>query len=374
MACLASPAHASDIVQSERDCAEILEQWATDPDSAPKKLVDECMGMMAGVTSAEDELANIVPSAGSQQAGDPCVGSGSAGSVHCWGPWSALSPAASGVTPPADQLPSDDFEVRPELAALYDPDPADDPPTPPDLLLGSCAPGTSCGFATIVDGITGQGPAEDTEIAIFDLASDGSQFSLAPGETGEIASVGNMSPTFSNRPDEFENMSLNGIDGNERSRLIARVIRDTGGDIITAADAWAHGNTATSTADSGFFTWGNSISQTDVNALNSSAVSALFTGPMSADNATNATVTLNFGSNPTWTGEWTNPGYSFTAAGVVTGVDFISDPTQFSANIGANSFVQGALLGDIANKSIAHFIDVDISGVGRIKDVGLLVE
>ncbi|MDP6674511.1 MAG: hypothetical protein QGH93_06660 [Gammaproteobacteria bacterium] len=388
--CSVGTVHASDIVHSERDCAEILEQWANDPDSVPQHLVDECKEMMAGVTSVPD----IAPSAGGQQAADPCVGSGSASSVHCWGPWIALATAASGVTPPDNLLPIDDFEVRPELAALYDPDPLEgpdpvnpidppvdppidppiDPPAPPDLELSSCVAGTSCGFATIVDGVTGQGAGQDTTIAIFDLASDGSQFSVAPGETGEIASVGNMLPTFTNRPDGFENMNSSGTDGDERSRLIARIIRDTGGSVVTAADAWAHGNTATSVINSGFFAWGNSISQADVNALNNSAVSTVFSGPMSVDNATTVSVTLNFGSTPTWTGDWTNPGYTFAAGGVLTGVDLISDPVQFSSNVGANSFVQGALLGDIANKSIAHFIDVDITGVGRIRDVGLLLE
>jgi len=36
--------------------------------------------------------------------------------------------------------------------------------------------------------------------------------------------------------------------------------------------------------------------------------------------------------------------------------------------------VRGAVLGQSNNKSIAHVIDVDIAGVGRVKDVGLLRE
>lgn len=363
--------YGADLVQSERDCAEILEQWANDPDSVPRHLVDECKERMA----AEDDVPTIVPFAGAQKATDPCAGPGAAGSVHCWGPWSALAPAASGVAPPDDLLPVDEYDVRPELAEQFGPKPTPpEPPEPPDPILGSCTPGASCGFATIVDGVSGQGPGEDTVIARFDLAGDGSQFTVAPGETGQIASVGGMTPAFIDRPDEFENMRSGGVDGDQASRLIARVIRDSNGDIVASADTWAHGNTATGTANSGFFAWGVSMAQADLNALHGNAVSAVFSGPMSVDNATTASITLNFGTNPTWTGGWANPGYSFDAGGVLTGVDLVSDPAQFSGNVGADSFVQGALLGDSSSKSIAHVIDVDIAGVGRIRDVGLLRE
>jgi len=355
-------AYAADIVYSESDCADILDRWASDPDSVPAHLVDECKKIMAAAAPAEDSVPDIVPFAGTQKATDPCAGPGAAGSIHCWGPWSAIAPAASGDSPTDNLLPVDDYDVRPELAEQFEP-----------IITGSCAAGTPCGFATIVDGTSGQAPGSETTIAQFDLAGDGTQFTVAPGEAGEIASVG-MTPAFINRPDGYENMRAGGLDGDLASRLIARVIRDSDGNIILAADAWAHGNRATQTANSGFFAWGMSMPQGDVNALNSAAVSAVFSGPMSVDNTTAASLTLNFGANPTWTGGWTNPDYSFDAGGTLVGVNLISDPAQFSDNVGADSFVQGALLGDIANKSIAHVIDVDIAGVGRIRDVGLLRE
>jgi len=357
-----SGAYAADIVYSQRDCADILDRWANDPESVPQHLVDECKEILATAAPAEDEVPDIVPFAGTTKAADPCAGPGAAGSVHCWGPWSAIAPAASGVAPPDNLLPVDDYDVRPELAEQFDP-----------IIVGSCAAGTPCGFATIVDGVSGKAPGPDTTIAQFDLAGDGSRFTVAPGETGEIASVG-LTPAFIDRPDGFKNMRASGQDGDLASRLIARVIRDGDGNIIVAADAWAHGNRATRTASSGFFAWGVSMPQGDVNALNSAAVSAEFSGPMSVDTATTASITLNFGTNPTWTGGWTNPDYSFDAGGALIGVDLISDPTEFSDNVGANSFVQGALLGDSTNKSIAHVIDVDIAGIGRIRDVGLLRE
>jgi hypothetical protein len=85
-------------------------------------------------------------------------------------------------------------------------------------------------------------------------------------------------------------------------------------------------------------------------------------------------MTVDFGTNPTWTGNWTNPAYSFGAGGVVTGADLISLPEQFTENVVAEqSFVQGVLLGEPGGaRGIAHIIDVTLSDQGRIKDVGLL--
>ena len=347
--------YAADLALSERDCSEILEQWANDPDSVPQHLVDECKKTMAGAAGA---LA--APLADAAQ--DPCVGIGAAGSVHCWGPWSALAPAASGIVAPVNLVPMNEYDIRPELAAQFDP------------VAGSCIPGTACGFASVVDGFSGQAPGDDTAIAQFDLANDGSQFTVAPGQDGQIASIGGMVPAFIDRPDGYENMRAEGLDGLHASQLIARVMRDGNGDIVAAADLWADGDVGTLTGNSGSFAWGVSMSQADLNTLNSGGVSAVFTGLMSVNNATAASITMNFGTNPTWTGEWTNPDFAFDAGGALLGVDLVSDPAQFSNNIGADSFVQGVLLGDSANKSIAHFIDVDVAGTGRIKDVGLLRE
>lgn len=358
--CSAGSVYAADIVQSERDCAEILEQWADDPNSVPQHLVDECKERMGAVAAAND-VPDVIPFAGGQQAADPCVGDGAAGSVHCWGPWSALAPAAAGNALPSDLAPVDELDLRPELLTI-------------DPIVQSCIPGSPCGFATVIDGLTGQGPADETSIEAFDLAIDGSQFTVAPGEAGQIASVGGMTPVFSGRPDGFENMRSNGADGDLRSRLIARVTRDTNGNIIEAADSWGDGNAATGLAQSGFFAWGVSMPQADLDVLNNGAVSAVFSGPMSVDNGTTATITVNFGADASWTGDWTNPGYTFDAGGTLVGVDLVSDPTQFSSNVGADSAVQGVLLGQSNDKSIAHVIDVDIDGTGRVKDVGLIRE
>jgi len=164
------------------------------------------------------------------------------------------------------------------------------------------------------------------------------------------------------------------VDGTHVSQVVARVIRNDDGTIQSAADIWADGDAATGVIRSGYFAWGTAMDQGTLDALNGSPVSARFSGLMSSDNNTTASITVNFGSSPTWSGNWSNPSYEFDAAGSVTGVNLVSDASQFSDNVGANSIVQGAILGDASQKSIAHVIDVDLSETGRIKDVGLLQE
>jgi len=100
-----------------------------------------------------------------------------------------------------------------------------------------------------------------------------------------------------------------------------------------------------------------------------------YSGAMSVNNSTNAAMTVNFGSQPNWTGNWTNPAWSFDAGGSVTGVNLMSDPAQFTSNVQSGSFVQGALVGEPGGQGITHIIDVRLSGgPGHIKDVGLLRE
>lgn len=367
LGCFAFNAQAADLGLSNSDCAEILEKWATDPDSVSQQAVDTCQEMLATAPVAAAPLAAVAAAAA-----DPCSGSGASGSVYCWGPWAALAPAAAGNPLPGPALDVKEIDQRPEMAALYDAElePLSSPP------VATCTPGLPCGFATVVVGVSSRADAEDTEFASFDLASDGTQFTVAPGEAGEIQSVSGMTTGYSPRGDQFETLQAGGADGSERSRLIARVLRNTDGEIEQAADVWAHGDSASGQAQSGFFAWGRTTSQADLDRLNGDSVtrSVAFSGPMSVDNQTMGTMTVNFGSQPTWNGSWNNPAWSFGAGGQVSGVDLVSTPDQFTSNVGANSFVQGALLGEERRRAIAHIIDVDVQGAGRIRDVGLLPE
>ncbi len=365
----AVPAHAANTARSDQDCAQLLERWATDPKAAPKSVIDAC----------KEQLAAIAPAAGPVDAPaerartaslDPCSGPDAGDSVLCWGPWASLAPAA-----PAPMVTLNLPDVSIECDLLAD-------QCVPSLILvesilpvASCTPGTPCGFATIVSGFSSTGEAEDTEFGSFRLAADGTDFSVAP-KTGDLSGGDidslTMTTIVTPRPDGYNNMRPGGDQGDVISRLIARIEQDDDSEILLAADIWTHGTVAN--PQSGYFAWGNATSQAGLDTLNAGNVSVNYSGAMSVDNATIGAMTVNFGSNPNWTGAWTNPDYSFGAGGTLSGVNMISQPGQFTSNvIGTGNFVQGALVGEPGGAhGITHLIDVTLEGQGRIKDVGLL--
>ncbi|MFW2404523.1 MAG: hypothetical protein ACN4GT_07135 [Gammaproteobacteria bacterium] len=362
----ATSGHAASMAQSKLDCQEILERWATDPDSVSKQLVDECKGVKGSAVPAIVPFAGSAEQSGDAQAtaaaADPCAGPGAAGSVHCWGPWKSLAPAAGAAIEPPVLVPAEEYPLRPELAQQFDPN------------ISSCEPGQPCGFATVVESAETIAPSDQTTFAEFALARDGATFAVVQGEDNTLVSVTGMTTDFVDRPDEYENMVAAGGEGDQVSLLVARVIRGGDTSIEAAADAWVDANIATDESRSGYFAWGIATPQADLDILGSNGTSVAFSGPMSVDNNTIGSVTVNFGTQATWNGTWANPGYSFDAGGAVIGVDMLSDATQFSSNVSGDSFVRGAVLGQRGSQSIAHIIDVELAGVGRIKDVGLLRE
>lgn len=364
----ASPlaATAAGAPQSDADCAALIERWATDPKAAPKQVINDCKDQLARASALPVAAAPV-----QMAAVDPCAGPGAADSVLCWGPWASVAPAASGFTPDVSQASVPDREICNARTEQCQPLVADAPPEPP---LGSCTPGTPCGFATVVSGITSSDDPEDTAFARFDMASDGSQFTVSPEGGADINSVTGMGGSVTQRNDAYESMRRNGTAGDEQSRIVARVVRDDENQVLLAADVWSHGNRANQTSESGYFAWGTATSQPGLDTLNAGNVSVNFSGPMSVDKGTVGSMTVDFGTNPAWTGTWTNPGYSFGAGGTVSGADLISQPGQFTENVIADqSFVQGVLLGEPGGaRGIAHIIDVTLLNQDRIKDVGLL--
>ncbi len=364
-------ANAASLDPNQQDCAKILQRWAENPASVPKHLVDACKEKM----TAAAPIAALA-AAPSPAAVDPCAGPDAASSVLCWGPWASLAPAAAG---PATALEIPDFpgdceigsEIADQCVARLEP-----PPEPP-LPIEGCAPGTPCGFATLVDGLTSDGDVEETSFERFNLAPDGTSFVVDPGGDGEIRSV-DMTTNIAPRADGFENLRSHGRDGDAESALIARIVRDDsegGGDIQLATNVWTQANRVDSSLNhSGYFAWGIATSQSGLNLLNGNGVSVDYSGAMSVDKSTIANMTVNFGGQPGWTGTWTNPAWSFGAGGTVSGVNMISNPAQFTDNVAAGSFVQGALLGEPGRLGIAHIIDVNLADQGHIRDVGLLRE
>lgn len=359
-----SPQSQAATPRSDADCAQLLERWAGDPKAAPKSEINACKDQLAAIAPAAGPRAE--PAAVASAPVDPCSGPGAAGSVLCWGPWSALAPAADAPLASLD-FPDTylDCDAGSELSAQCV------PAIEPLLPVEGCQPGTPCGFATIVSGVTSTGEAEDTVFGRIDLASDGTDFVIRPEGGGEITSVP-MTTNVQPRADGYENLRATGRQGDVNSRLIARIVRDESDEIVLAADVWTHGTR--DNAQSGYFAWGTATSQAGLDALNAGNVSLNFSGPMSVNNATTGDMTVNFGASPGWTGTWTNPAWSFGAGGTVSGANLISSPDQFTSNVtGSGNFVQGAIVGEADGpRGITHIIDVTLEGQGRIKDVGLL--
>ncbi len=362
-------ATAADLALDDQDCTKILARWAEDPDSVPRHLVDGCKEQLAAAAAPVAAAA----AAAEPAATDPCSGPGAAGSVLCWGPWAALAPAAAG-DPARLDFPDyyGDCETGSDIA---DQCVAQLEPLGPEPPLDGCAPGTPCGFATLVAGLTSDGDVEETSFERFDLASDGSSFVVDPDGADEIESV-EMGVTITPRSDSYEGMRSRGREGDHESRLIARIVRDgESGDIELAADIWTDGSRSNSALNrSGYFAWGIATSQSGLDLLNGNGTSISFAGPMSVHNATQANLTVNFGSQASWTGTWTNPAWSFGAGGTVNGVNMLSNPAQFTSNVQSGGVVQGALVGEPGRMGITHLIDVNLAGTGHIKDVGLLRE
>lgn len=368
-----------DVPRSDADCAQLLERWATDAKAAPKRVIDQCKEQLAKAPPAAPEPSERArPLAERMATLDPCSGPNAASSVLCWGPWAGIAPAAGAPTLGPRITSVRDPETRPELAEQFVPDV--DPQTP-DLPLGPCTPGTPCGFATIVSGVTSNGNPEETEFGRFNLAPDGSHFSVDPANGGDDIDSVTMTTNVQPRPDGYGNLRASGRDGDLQSRLIARVVQDDEGQVQLAADIWTHGTSAAN-AQSGYFAWGNTISQSGLDSLNAGNISVNYSGPMSVNNLATGAMTVNFGANPTWTGNWSQPangesaGWSFGAGGTVTGPNLISLPNQFTSNVvGTGNFVQGAIVGEPGGAhGIVHVIDVTLQGAGHIKDVGLLRE
>ncbi|MGB5472318.1 MAG: hypothetical protein WBQ78_02440 [Gammaproteobacteria bacterium] len=344
----------------DRDCAEILKRWAADPASVPKSLVDACQEKLV------EALPDMNPAAGSPV--DPCADPNAANSIYCWGPWASLAPAAGGTVAPI-KLAQGDPNLRPDE---FTRDPAGDGVT---LPLGSCTPGAACGFATIAPGLAAQ-PADTSGSSVVPYAMnpDASQFVVDPGGSNELVSIDNLQREDVPGPPRYNGI----VEGTESKLIVFKGQPDTEGNFDRAGGVWLHGSTTNQTLDntnSGVFAWGIASSMDTLDTLNAGNVTASFSGNMSGNTGTMANITVNFGSQPGWTGNWQNPGYAFDAGGPVQAVDLVSDPGQFSANV-TSGYVQGVLLGGAGNQSVAHAVDVVLDTGGgnelTVRDVGLL--
>ena len=231
---------------SEQDCAAIRDANGIAPKSIPADVAEQCK-----------QIPLIVPAAGA--AADPCAEGG--GSIYCWGPWDTLAPAAyGGGQAPIEPLSGQD--PRPELSTVFDKDL--DPPL--ELPLDSCPAGsTSCGFATVIEGSAGSGNPDNTAVVNFAMTSDGSSFTVDPGNAGEIQSVNGMTTALAPRGGDDYILDSVGVESGQAStqvsQLQARVVSPDGTTLTSGSDFWANANIGTPTVvNSGYFVWGTSTS------------------------------------------------------------------------------------------------------------------
>ncbi len=355
-----SYADAASIALTKADCMEILERYAADPESVPQHLLDAC----------KDMLGAIAPAAGPQkQKTDPCADPAAANSVQCWGPWAALAPAAAGFKP-TNLAAIDELDTRPELAEEFEPQLQLTP-----LPLGECAAGAACGFATKAPGLVAQ-PIDTSasNIVPFALAVNAASFELNAGDTVEgvegLTSLQGLQPRGTGGSRFLAN------DGETASLIFANIRDSENGEITNATGIWRHGSVNNQNDDNtsaGVFAWGLASTQETLDRLNAGNITARFSGVMAGDTRTSAEMVVNFGSQPTWSGNWQNAarGVNFDSNGTIQGANLIS--TGFSSNVVAEgSYVQGILQGAEGNQSVAHAINVNLSDGGIVKDVGTL--
>jgi hypothetical protein len=369
------PANAQNDAQvSDTDCQSILEAAAIAPKAVAPDVVKACQ-----------EVVAAAPVINTTAAASDCSAPGAANSVHCWGGWNALAPAGAGLAPGGDSLIEPDERDLKPLLAVNDPF--------PPLPIEGCEPGASCGFSITADGF--DSPTTDTgrlEKFAMEWEDDPTgftttRFTADPGGANEVQSSLDLSPVVTPLTDSdgllFTPGSANDRpNGNAETAIFAftncNPCDGPGSTVYYSRNTWQNLD-ENGDADNGVFGWGIATSQADMDTLNRNSATVSFSGKMSLNLDTNATITMMFGNAPIWSGAFVNnvnTDHSFTAGGRVQNVNFAADPSQFSSNVvnPNDAIVQGALLGRATDQAVVVAYDVVLQGPGRVADAGLLVQ
>lgn len=313
-------------------------------------------------------------------------------SVHSWGRWETLSPAAGGEAPlgmepdTGARLTADDYQrsvspvsgnsqpsntapvstpvadntpTEPQEPPVVEP-PVEPPPVePPVSIFGNCVAGEACGFATRnlveVEGdqpTTGEGTALNTiSLSTPDNSdSDAYQFTLNEGEADQVDSAV--------MDDYTGDRSRLATDADETSGLALNRYNDP------AKGFW--NNSSEEFGDeTGYLAWGTAVPQGLLDQLNLNEVTAFFNGTMESG-LTNVEMTVNFGPAANWSADWTGS-YNFSASGDVTGPNLVATDIQ-----NATGEVGGFLAGT-GTVDMTAIVGVDVvTDEGQYTDVGVL--
>lgn len=293
-------------------------------------------------------------------------------SVHRWGRWAVLAPAAGVEELPAFPAVAANDLGRceagancPEPQAIDDPTPPP-PPPPPPIVDVPCQAGQGCGFARIDYRTSGSGQAYDRHVGMIDLAlTEGEGDSVRYVVTGPSAPAGeNVALDSGELPADIAYDRMRSTARDLPSSISGRLLRDADEQVAMAEGPWRQIADDGQSAHSGEYVWGIAATEQQMNLLMERLgtfggdVIAQYAGPT----ATGGMIDLQFNlTEATWTGNVQGTVMNFQAGGTVHNSNFISDPALFSPNI-AQGDLKGAFVNE-GNNAIGAFAVQDHEGV-----------
>lgn len=307
-------------------------------------------------------------------------------SVHRWGRWEVLSPAAGVEELPAFPAVAGNEIGRcesgkncPEPQSIPEPPPPEPPPPPPPPppeVRSPCEAGMPCGFAR-VDLTDSESETGSSYVAAFAL--DMNELDPEDEGTSNVAfGVGAGTLLDPDTTDEinsdteaatYSETSVRVLDNNADSYLRGRITRD-GGEKVLVTGLWEHDGVG------GEYVWGIAATDAQMGALKDQLLeiqgnlTAIYSGAIA--NGGSVVMQVDF-NDATWSGQF-NGNVGFSASGDVIGSGFVSDAAGFSANI-AEGVVKGGFV-NAGRNAIGGYEVVDVEGLrdADVFNAGLVQE
>lgn len=292
-------------------------------------------------------------------------------SVHRWGRWAVLSPAAGqeetgGFTTIAasnDLGSCQSSENCPKIAGEPVEPPPPPPPPPPPEVKSPCEAGTPCGFARIDTPYTkGEAAPISSEVVPFELTLDeeGGTAKYAVDPKSPTAIVSDSMPAYISQNDVLawgDNSVLTGkITRNELDPAV----------VIGAWENTSIGDGENTIFQGGEYVWGITATQAQmqnfIDGLGGDKIATYSGFNMGAINGNQGSVsmTVNF-SDSSWSGQFNNNAFS-VADGVVVDSGFVTTAnSKFSNNI-AKGEVYGVFV-NAGNNAIGAYDVTDKGGI-----------
>jgi hypothetical protein len=305
-------------------------------------------------------------------------------SVHSWGRWAVLSPAAGGEEYVAFAPKGTDDLKRCEAAANC---PSPKPPKPePPVAEGPCAAGAPCGFTYIDTLVRGEGQGEESHVGKFELTlsegenenGKGKEGGFEPSALAESQGVNSLTVAFRVNPGEADEIQSDvlpalatdtGFRSDDRTSLslvngrVTAVSDDEEPAIIEGF--WRQNVEDGSYQQNGEYIVGVAATAEEMSQLLDQLgdgirgdVIGFCEGPTGRGG--NVALSMNF-DRATWEGDFAGQAVDFGASGAIVGSGFVSDPGGFSDNI-ATGLVEGGFV-NAGQNAIGAFEVTDLEGL-----------